>query len=273
MKIHLMAWTVFDAEEASDITGWEPEERAWDGPGGSSFLSEFAGRACYESWGKPNPATAMNADYLGHIIDVGHGSVMEHGSATLYVTECSRSFTHELIRHRHNSYSQLSQRFAKLKTGQADTMPKTGVDFVVPPLFDGDYHAESILAAAWDTAVSSYDALIARAEQLLADLTFGDADTIASRTAARKEAREAARAVLPNMTPTAIVVTGNHRAWRELMVKRGSLHADAEIRQFAVEALKILSDLEPNLYQDLSFRPDPRGRNYIVDIGTSDTAS
>ena len=39
---------------------------------GGQALAEFAGRACYQSWDKPNPATATNAGYLRHILEVGH---------------------------------------------------------------------------------------------------------------------------------------------------------------------------------------------------------
>ena len=77
---------------------------ATDADGGQA-LAEFAGRACYQSWNKPNPATATNAGYLRHILEVGHLSVLEHGTATFYLTGVSRSLTHELIRHRHFSYS------------------------------------------------------------------------------------------------------------------------------------------------------------------------
>ena len=70
---------------------------------GGQALAEFAGRACYQSWSKPVPATATNAGYLDHILQVGHLSVLEHSSATFYITGISRSVTHELIRHRHFS--------------------------------------------------------------------------------------------------------------------------------------------------------------------------
>src|SRR5262249_12043524 len=88
-----------------------PEDVPWstDADGGQA-LAEFAGRACYQSWRKPNPSTATNAGYLRHILEVGHMSVLEHGSVSFYITGISRSLTHELIRHRHFSYSQLSQR-------------------------------------------------------------------------------------------------------------------------------------------------------------------
>jgi len=102
LKVQAIAWTHFQAP--ADVP-WET-----DADGGEA-LAEFAGRACYQSWKKPNPSTATNAGYLKHILEVGHLSVLEHGSVTFYLTGISRSLTHELIRHRHFSYSQLSQRY------------------------------------------------------------------------------------------------------------------------------------------------------------------
>ena len=105
-----------------------PSDVPWstDADGGQALL-EFAGRACYQSWSKPNPKTATNAGYLQHIIDVGHFSVLEHASVSFYITGISRSCTHELIRHRHFSYSQLSQRYVpendrSIWCGLIDTM-------------------------------------------------------------------------------------------------------------------------------------------------------
>ena len=37
--------------------------------------------------------------------------MLEHATATMYIRGISRSVTHELVRHRHFSFSQLSQRF------------------------------------------------------------------------------------------------------------------------------------------------------------------
>ena len=102
LRVQVIAQTQFTAPE--DIP-WETDAE------GGQALAEFAGRACYQSWTKPNPRTANNAGYVNHILEVGHLSVLEHGSVTVYLTGISRSLTHELIRHRHFSYSQLSQRY------------------------------------------------------------------------------------------------------------------------------------------------------------------
>ena len=106
-----------------------PADVPWstDADGGQA-LAEFAGRACYQSWRKPNPVTATNAGYLRHILEVGHLSVLEHGTVSFYLTGVSRSLTHELIRHRHFSYSQLSQRY----------VPEHDSQVVLPPGIEDD---------------------------------------------------------------------------------------------------------------------------------------
>src|SRR5262245_1784193 len=65
---------------------------------GGEYLSEIAGRLCYLSYAKPRPGG--NKTYLNHILEVGHGSVLEHAAWNLIFTGISRSCTHELVRHR-----------------------------------------------------------------------------------------------------------------------------------------------------------------------------
>ncbi len=61
-------------------------------------LIEVAGRLCYESFKSPRPGG--NAKYIEHILEVGHGSVVEHEVFNFIVTGVSRTLTHELVRHR-----------------------------------------------------------------------------------------------------------------------------------------------------------------------------
>lgn len=243
MYVYLVASTAIVPEAMYAATGqqWLPEnsENMFENHGGA--LSEFAGRACYDSYGRPNPETASNAGYLDNIRKQGHWSVIEHGTASLAFVGVSRSFTHELIRHRHFSYSQLSQRFCKIqRVPDDDSLPP----FVIPPLFAGDGKAYEIMERAWQAAVDAYEALSEHALQM----TQGPG--VKSVHGANKRAREAARAVLPNMTPTNIVVTGNHVAWRHFLDMRGSEHADAEIRELAIKVYRELVELEPNIYDD-----------------------
>lgn len=84
-------------EAMVEATGgeWVPEGS------GVEDLIEFAGRNCYQSWDRPNPATAKADDYTRHIMDVGHFSVLEHGTVTLFIDGVSRSLLAEFTRHRH----------------------------------------------------------------------------------------------------------------------------------------------------------------------------
>lgn len=250
MRVTLVGCTTghFANMERASGGKWEPE-----GDGTAQDLIEFAGRACYRSWGRPNAATASNAGYIGNIIAQEHFSVLEHGSVSFYIEHVSRSLTHELVRHRHFSFSQLSQRYVEI-TGNED--------FVVPPLFDGNDKAEAIMTQVWLMATRAYLALEEEASSTLAELGVVG-------TAARKQAREAARAVLPNMTPTSVVVTGNHRSWREFIAKRGTVHADAEIRELAVEVFQQLAYAEPNMYQDMKLTTVNHGGGPVIIVDGS----
>src|SRR5690606_13029753 len=199
---------------------------------GGEALAEFAGRACYQSWSKPNPATATNAGYLRHILEVGHLSVLEHGSVSFYITGISRSLTHELIRHRHFSYSQLSQRY----------VPERDAAMVEPDVIAADPELHELFARATAASVEAYEALLEGLQKKFAD--------VPDATLRRKQARQAARAVLPNATETRIVVTGNYRAWRHFIAVRATEHADVEIRALAIECLRQLQRVAPNVFGD-----------------------
>jgi thymidylate synthase (FAD) len=214
-----------------------PSDVEWDTDAdGGEALVEFAGRACYQSWSKPNHKTATNAGYLRHIIDVGHFSVLEHASVSFYISGISRSCTHELIRHRHFSYSQLSQRY----------VPENESQIVVPPGIEDDEELRRILYEAADASRATYSELL---DKLEAKFATGQ-PTEKVNVLRRKQARQAARAVLPNATETRIVVTGNYRAWRHFIAMRASEHADIEIRRLAIACLRLLVGVAPAVFGD-----------------------
>jgi thymidylate synthase (FAD) len=223
LQVQVIAQTLFTPP--ADVP-WES-----DADGGQA-LAEFAGRACYQTWDKPNPATATNQGYLRHILEVGHLAVLEHATVSMYLTGVSRSLTHELIRHRHFSYSQLSQRY----------MPERDAALVEPAVIaeDPDLH-ERFLAAA-DASLGAYNDLLEALEKRFAD--------VPNATLRRKQARQAARSVLPNATETRIVVTGNYRAWRHFIAMRASEHADVEIRELAIACLRELQRVAGNAFGD-----------------------
>jgi thymidylate synthase (FAD) len=195
-------------------------------------LPEFAGRNCYRSWHRPNPATATTEGYIQHILEVEHHSVLEHSSVTFFIENVSRALLAELTRHRHFSFSVLSQRYHRL---DGDTDP------VVHPEFEDDKFALRELELAWRSAVESYQGLLEYfTEKLEQDGVTG--------TTAKKRAAQAARMVLPNATPTDIVITGNLRAWLDFMPKRDSDAADLEIAAEAREIKRLLAELAPTVF-------------------------
>jgi thymidylate synthase (FAD) len=90
--------------------------------------------------------------------------------------------------------------------------------------------------------VKAYEALLEGLQKRFAD--------VPNATLRRKQARQAARAILPNATETRIVVTGNYRAWRHFIAMRATEHADVEIRELAVECLRQLQREVPNVFDD-----------------------
>lgn len=188
-------------------------------------LIEFAGRLCYESFDLPNPDTATNDKYVRNIISQGHESVLEHVSVTFYVEGVSRNLTHELIRHRHLSFSELSQRFVDMSEAKT----------VVPPALGGGTTQLS------DAHKSIYKHFV--------DYLKGQGKT-------RKQAREAARYGLPQGMETKLVVSGNLRAWRDVLKKRLSVHADAEIQELAKKIHEILSFEYPDVFADIKYQED-----------------
>jgi thymidylate synthase (FAD) len=193
-------------------------------------LGEAAGRICYKSFARPNPKTAHNAGYMSNILSQGHYSVLEHSSVTFLVRGVSRALLAELTRHRHLSFSVVSQRYVNY----ADTAP------VIPPAIQPGSLAEDDVREAYDAALQVYEDLVTH----LTAVGFK-----------RKQAREAARCVLPNAAPVDMVVTGNLRAWRDVLGKRHSTHADAEIQEFAALVLANLRSVAPNSVQDISEEP------------------
>jgi len=209
-----------------------------DTPVAGEALAEMAGRVCYMSYGK---GRKTNAEFLSHIVDVGHGSVLEHAVWSFLITGVSRSFTHELIRHRHFSYSQLSQRYVN----ESDS------DFIEPDAIAEDPRLHEAWCEAVDAARRAYDVLVEGLQAKYTDMS--------DATLRRKLARQAARSVLPNATETKIFVTGNVRALRHFIELRGSEHADVEIRKVAVATLRIMQTEAPGMFSDYTLVQLPDG--------------
>jgi thymidylate synthase (FAD) len=224
-KVRLVGWTHF--EPPGDVP-WSTDAE------GGQALAEFAGRACYQSWDKPVPATATNAGYLRHLIEVGHLAVLEHATATFYLTGVSRAFSQQLVRHRHLSYSELSPRY----------LPDEDAEIVEPAAVAADPELHKVFLAAAEASLAVYR-----------NLVDGIQRTLGTTGAGSKQARQVARSILPGAVETRLVVTGNYRAWRHFVAARAVEHADVELRQIAIACLRELQRVAPNAFGDFTVTP------------------
>lgn len=208
-------------------------------------LCKTAGQTCYMSFG---PKRTWNEDagrYFRNIMESGHGSVLEHACFTLLLYGVSRSLTHELVRHRHFSFSQVSQRYVSGRI----------LRFVERPEYQGDAELHQLFEQRIDRAAEEYEVL---AERLLTRQKEGAALLAAdARTDLRKKVQQTARSLLPNETEAPVVVTGNVRAWRHFLEMRATAHAEAEIRNTAFRCYLCLAAAEPLLFEDYE----------VVDLG------
>ena len=163
--------------------------------------------------------------FLQRLTDMGHASPVEHASFTFSVEGVSRSLTHQLVRHRHASYSQKSQRYVK----------ENFFDYVIPPEIEKISEAKDRFIAAMDCAEHYY-------HNLVKDLMD------AGRT--EKEAYEDARYVLPNACETKIVVTMNVRELLHFFNVRGCNRAQWEIHELAYQMWLLCMDVAPNLFKN-----------------------
>ncbi len=210
----------------------EDEGLTWetDTEVGGEQLVEAGGRICYMSFGK---GRKTNREYIGNLVGMKHGSVLEHATWDFIITGVSRSFSHELVRHRAGwGYSQLSQRYVDESTA----------NFVEPELIARDERMHALWLDAVRTAHQAYLDLV---EGLMEAMP-----NVENKTERRKRVREAARSVLPNATETMIFCSANARALRHFIELRGAEGAEAEIRRVALKLLRLMQQEAPTLFGD-----------------------
>lgn len=179
---------------------------------GPEALIEHAGRVCYRSRSRGDPAAFLRAR-----LREGHESIIEHASATFEVSGISRACSHQLVRHRIASYSQESQRY---------------VDMSDPELVVPDSIAEN-----------------AQAMGVWSDLV-GHVKGAYQELRAMGVLKEDARFVLPNAAATRIVVTMNFREYLHFFRLRITPEAQWEIRRMALAMLETLVPHSPTIFGD-----------------------
>jgi thymidylate synthase (FAD) len=240
MKIELFARPQLTSDARLHMDRWREDQGQGPDP---EALIEIAGRECYDSGGKGRSST----DYHRHILDVDHGSVLEHAQFTFRISGVSRALTHELVRHRVGvAISQRSTRY----------VDESDADYVVHPALG----AESLVT--FDARISARDAYIRVADGIEKSLIARGVDKLQ----ARKQARGAARFYLGNGIETSLIWSANVRALRHVIQMRATDAADAEIRALAVELLKVMQVEVPSYFSDLHIVPAADGLGSVVEV-------
>lgn len=135
---------------------------------------------------------------IERVISSGHYSTIEHIQVTFAISNVSRACTHQLVRHRHMSFSQKSQRYVKEK-GQ--------FDYIIPPTIERDENLKSKFVDFMNKISEQYQ-------------KFVEAGIPA----------EDARFVLPNAAASSLVASLNLREMIHLANLRLCTRAQYEIR-------------------------------------------
>ena len=214
--------------------------RNGQGRGDLREIVEVMGRGCYKSFGtelNPNITRVRedNPTYLKNIIDIGHGSVLEHGWVSFMICDTSRVVTHELVRHRAGTaISQESLRFLRLED----------MGLWIPEAYKNDPNSQDIFEETWEYLELQYARLIERAEVIEGQ----DFDSLPFSK--KKYYTSAARRVAPIGVSTNIGLSCNIRAARHIIEMRTDEHAEEEIRLVFAKIATILKHKYPVLFED-----------------------
>jgi thymidylate synthase (FAD) len=181
----------------------------------SEKLIEEAGRTCYLSLDKIT--NDSEANFIRRSIKNGHHSILEHAAASFRIKGASRSFTHQLVRHRLASFSQQSQRY----------VDESEFNFIVPPEIKENEKAFKIYIEYMEHSRKTYLEL---------------------RQCGIK--KQDSRFILPNALESEIVFSANFREFRTVFNLRLDKGAQWEIRRVCLEMLKVLQMEAPSVFGD-----------------------
>ena len=159
---------------------------------------------CYDSDPK-NPKGLVN-----HLYKNGHHSVFEHIYFTFKIEGISRACSHQLVRHRHCSFTQRSQRYCA----------EGGFEYVTPP----SVHDKEI------TGTYNY--------------VMSDISEYYDQLQQRGISNEDARMVLPNACKTSLYLSCNLRELIHIANERLCARAQWEIRELVKQMVALV---HPNL--------------------------
>lgn len=168
----------------------------------------FAAKICY---GKEDQALDKESKVklMTKILDAHHFSILEHANACFYISDVSRNFTHQFVRHRHMSFAQQSFHYTVATDQRA-------------PIVSNDNATHDLMEQAFEHSFSYYNELIKLGMP-----------------------KEEARHVLPSGIATKIVATASIREWMQFVQIRSCMVNCYEIREVARQITTLLNEHLP----------------------------
>jgi len=207
-----------------------PYKNNYDGIITQSTVLDLAARHCTmsfkdtESFNKISESGNLEnrMSFLHKLLKMKHLSIFEHISFTFLVRGISRYCTHELVRHRHLSFSQTSTRYTKKNR-------------VVLPY---GYRRLKLLKGKSNDhmdfdAVREYKSILSKLDIFM--LKCKEQMEAYNSALEYKDKNDDARFYLPSCLEAPIVVSGNLRAFLEAGEKRISKRAAGEINDLFIE--------------------------------------
>lgn len=156
-------------------------------------------------------------EFINKLLESGHMSPFEHVSFTFGIEGISRVCTHQLVRHRHASISQQSQRYCAMDIDKESV--------VLPPTVkDSKY--------------------IAVCEKSVQDLY-----SLYTQMVEDGIPKQDARFILPHGWETRLILTMNARELHHFFKLRICKRAQWEIRELAIHMLSLVQDKAPLLFK------------------------
>lgn len=172
---------------------------------------EIGARVCHATL----PKIGQNKDIVIQCIRAGHYGILEHVSIGVLVFDVSRALSHQLVRHRHFSYCQESQRHVNYEE----------FNYVIPPEIEANEKAKQVFLTHAIQTQNAYKEL---------------------RSLGIK--KEDARFVLPQSCTTTLMFSANVRAWLEMFRQRLDRPAQWEIKMMSREIWNVLAERLPTIF-------------------------
>ncbi|MGM0599231.1 MAG: FAD-dependent thymidylate synthase [Candidatus Rifleibacteriota bacterium] len=187
-------------------------------------LVALAARRCYSSLRADEIDTKLSDEKVAGLIAFlrkrNHLSPFEHAEFSFSVDGISRALSHQLVRHRMASYSQESQRYVNYM--KVEKLP-----YIMPESIKKNEKNLDIYNKAVEETLNAYRQMVEAGVP-----------------------PEDARYVFPNAIETKMVFTMNARSLLNFFEQRCCIKAQWEIRGLALEMLKEVRRVAPNLFKN-----------------------